>query len=296
MSTSRRRRTKFLAGAAASVLPVACWATDNPYGAGLVVLNTSSSGALTMVGQAHVKLPSNAVYVNSNHPAALKTSGQCIIETPHLYTCAPQSSNVVGICMGQVTFSACSYADPLSNLCMPTCAGMANYGNLSFNSNQVVSLSPGRYGDISISGHAKVTFQPGVYYIEGAMSVSGQVEVSGSGVSLMFANKSLSIAGGASIEFSPPSSGSLAGVVFSQPASNSSTMTLVGGSEMNIGGTIYVPSAEVNLTGQGTVSGEGPQIGDLVVCSTAVLSGQGLIKIGHPHMPAIELPKMPLFD
>jgi hypothetical protein len=297
MPASRQHRNRQASSLAALALAAgACCAGENPYGAGLVVLDTNGSGALTMSGQAHVQLPANAVYVNSNHQTALKTSGQCVIETPHLYTCAPQSSNVASHCTGQVTFSACAYADPLCNLSFPTTSGMTNHGNKSINSSQVVTLQPGRYGDISISGQAKVMFQPGVYVIQGDMSVSGQVEIGGAGVSLVFSSKSLSISGGASIEFTPPSSGNLAGVVFAQPSSNSTPMSLSGGSEMNIGGTIYVPGAEIKLSGQGTVSGEGPQVGDLVVCKTATLSGQGLIKIGQPNMAPIELPKMPLYD
>jgi hypothetical protein len=271
----------------------ACWAQN---GAGLVVLHPSASGALTMSGQSHVQVPANAVYVNSSHSFALKTSGQCLIDTPHLYTCSPSSSNVASHCSGQTHFSACSYADPLCNVCFPTSAGMANYGNKSISSSQVVTLQPGRYGNISISGQAQVTFQPGVYLIEGDMSVTGQVHINGAGVALVFSVKSLSISGGAEVNLTPPASGNLAGIVMSQPPCNSSAMSLSGGSAMNIAGTIYLPGAEIKLSGQGTVEGEGPQIGDLVIVRTATMSGQGLIKIGRAEMVAIELPKLPLYD
>jgi hypothetical protein len=107
---------------------------------------------------------------------------------------------------------------------------------------------------------------------------------------------SLSISGSSAFTLTPTTSGALNGVVIAQPASNTHALSLSGGSSMNISGTIYAPGAALTLSGSGAVTGEGPQMGDLVVAKRVTLTGTGSIKIGHSQSTALQLPSQPLFD
>lgn len=263
---------------------------------GVVVLHQTAGGALTMSGQAKILVPAGHIYVNSNASDAVKGSGITVIDTPILYTRGGIQNSGKAICFGQIVNVAATYEDPLSTLSLPNGSGMPNHGNKSISGGTVV-LQPGRYGTISISSNPHVTFEPGVYVINGSgLSISGQPTIVGEGVTLIINSGSLSLSGQAKIIISPPEEGPLAGIVFAQPPSNTSTMSLSGDANFGVLGTIYAPGAHANISGQGTVEGDGPQMGDLMVIRSATISGQGLIKIGRPELKAIQLMQSPLLD
>ena len=95
-------------------------------------------------------------------------------------------------------------------------------------------LSPGLYSKIQISGTARVTLAAGVYVIaEGGLSADGQASLSGTGVLIYLAGGrcsgsgggGFSLAGGASVDISPPATGSYAGVAIFQARGNKSDDT-----------------------------------------------------------------------
>lgn len=266
-------------------------------GSGLVVLHPTASGALTMSGNSHVHVPAKAVYVNSNHNSqAIKTSGNAILETPHLYIRGNAQFSGNAVCTGQITVTSTLYEDPFASLSFPDGSGMPNHGNKSISGGTVV-LEPGRYGSISISGQPHVTFQPGLYVINGSgLSVSGQATLVGQGVTLIIRTGSVNLSGQVTLNMSPQEQGPFSGIVLAQTPTNTSTMSMSGGSTFNMLGTIYVPKAELKMSGQGLAQGDGPHMGDLVVAQTVTLSGQGTIKIGREELLAIQLMRSPLAD
>lgn len=265
-------------------------------GSGLVVLHPSANGALTMTGNSSVHIPAKAVYVNSTSNSAVKTTGNAVLDAPYLYVCGETSFTGNSGCTGQICHSGVPYGDPLGSTALPNAQGQSSQGSLSI-SGGTRNLSPGYWaGGGSITGNATVNLAPGVYMFGGNLNVSSGCVISGSGVTIVMVGGSLSCSGQSTMNLSPPSSGNLANIVIAQPGSNSKDMSLSGGSGMNISGAIYCPGATLTLTGQGTVQGDGPQMGDLVICRQATLTGQGSIKIGHAEMQAIELPKQPLAD
>lgn len=280
-----------MTGLAASAL-----AAGGPTGSGLVVLDTGSSGALSMVGNARIQIPARAVYVNSSHDQAVKTTGTAVLDAPYLYVVGGAQFGGSSMCTGDVVCSGSPYQDPFSGLAMPSGAGMTDHGARAI-SGGTVALQPGYYsGGVSITGNASVRMDPGTYVIggDGFRLTSGSL--SGDGVTLVIAHGSLSIAGSSSIMLTPPGSGSLEGMVLVQPSSNTSAMSLAGGSNFTIRGSIYTPGAQLTMVGNSALQGDGPLMGDLVVTKRVELRGTSLIKIGTLEQAAICLPKMPLYD
>jgi hypothetical protein len=189
-----------------------------------------------------------------------------------------------------------AFADPMSGLVIPGVAGLADRGAASI-SGGTVTLQPGHYPHgISVSGsNTRVTFVPGAYVISGDVHIGGGT-ITADGVMLVMLDGTLSISGQTALTLTPPTSGALTGMVIAQPAANTHAMSLGGGSSINISGGIYAPSAALTLTGGSGVSGEGPQMGDLVVAKRVALTGTGSIRIGHPLSPALQLPTQPLYD
>lgn len=266
-------------------------------GSGMVVLDRTAAGAFSMTGSSTVEIPARAVYVNSSASNAVKTVGNAALQTPDLFVVGGASYSGNSGCTGTTHSSVAPYADPMSGLIIPNASGKTSLESPTINSNVTVTISPGYYSNgISITGNANVTFSPGVYLIGGKGLKISSGAVSGEGVSFVMLSGNFDIAGCSSLRLSAPESGDLAGVVMVQPASNINGLSLAGGSETDISGTIYAPGATTTITGNSTLSGIGPHMGDLVVCNRVTMAGTGAIKIGKPTMPAISLPSMPLFD
>jgi hypothetical protein len=264
---------------------------------GLVVLNSTADGALSMTGNSKVLIPAKVVYVNSSSPSAVKTVGTALLDVPHLYIVGGASFGGESKCTGTVTQSSVVYVDPLTNLQFPLVTTLTDLGAKSMKGSSPETLSPGYYsGGVSLTGNAAVTMAPGVYVIGGSGLKVTSGSITGEGVTLIMQQGALNIAGASSLNLSPPESGSFAGVVIAQPVANTEAMSLAGGSGVNISGTIYAPSALLSLVGNSTVAGEGPQMGDLVIANKVSLKGTGEIRIGHASSVAIKLQSDSKFD
>jgi hypothetical protein len=264
-------------------------------GSGMVVLDTSASGALSMTGNSDVQVPVNSIYVNSNSPTAVKTTGTASIDTPNLYICGGFSFTGGSGCTGAVHPSVAPYTDPMAGLAFPSTTNMAQR-SLNTNAGATVAAQPGYYPDgITITGNATVTFAPGVYVLNNDFKVTAG-SLSGTGVVFVMQHGKVAISGCAAFTFTAPTAGDMQGVFMCQPSSNTEVMSLTGGSEMVIAGAIYTPGGKLSLTGNSGIAGVGPKMGDLVVAKQVSLTGTGAIKIGNPAMPAVQVPIMPLYD
>lgn len=262
---------------------------------GLVVLDPSAPGALSMVGNSDITIPARAVYVNSSSNTAVSTTGNALLDAPNLYVVGHASFGGHSRCTGHVTENAVGYSDPLVATAFPSAQGMSDHAALTIRSG-TVTIQPGYYSHgISITGNATVTFAPGVFLIGGTGLRVTAGSITGNGVSFVMLAGSLSIAGSSSLTLTPPTSGPMAGVVIGQPRTNTTGMSLAGGSEVNISGAIYAPGATLSLVGNSLING-GSKMGDVVVANRVSLAGTGAIRIGNPLAPPLELPSLPLFD
>lgn len=95
-----------------------------------------------------------------------------------------------------------------------------------------------------------VSLGPGLY-IAGQVGFSGSGPISGSRVSFYTMGTATNLAGSESVNLSAPTSGAWNGILIFQARGDGSPVS-VGGSNANLQGVIYAPSAPVNLEGSGT--------------------------------------------
>lgn len=265
-------------------------------GSGLVVLDPSGDSALLMVGNSRVQIPTRVVYVNSSSNRAISTQGAAVIDAPLVNVVGGVQFSGGSGCTGTVREGVAACVNPYQNLAFPSAAGAPNRGSASLSHESHESLYPGFYSSISVTGNSVLHLEPGTYLIGegGFKATSGSVY--GEGVTIVMLSGALELTGASILQLSPPESGDMAGVVIAQPASNNTDVKIAGGRDVLISGSLYAPGARIILGGNSNVSGEGPQMGDLVVAHRVALAGTATIKIGGPGTKPIELPSQPLYD
>jgi hypothetical protein len=264
--------------------------------AGLVVLHPTADGALSMTGNSLVEVPSAAVYVNSSSQNAVTTTGTAILDTPDLYIVGDARFSGGSYCTGVVHPSAVPFANPCAGFSAPSSSSAPNRGSLNVNSNSTVTLQPGRYtGRVRITGNAQVTMQPGLYFIEDGMSVNA-ASIRGEEVTIILVRGDLSMAANGEMRLSAPDDGPTAGYVIHAVPQCTGQLSLAGGADAVVSGTIYAPNQLLTLTGNSALEGQGPQMGDVVVVNRVRLTGTSIIRIGRENAPPIQLPTQSLFD
>jgi hypothetical protein len=110
-------------------------------------------------------------------------------------------------------------------------------------------MQPGTYCNKTISG--TVTLEPGTYVFKGGkINLGGNGSLSGTGVTIFLMDGAeLSMNANQSINLSPPDSGPYSGIVIYQARSNTTGMTINGGSNSSISGFVYAPGAQVTYNG-----------------------------------------------
>ena len=119
----------------------------------------------------------------------------------------------------------------------------------------------------------------GTYIIKGGgFSVSGNANISGSGVMIVNAGSaypstggtygSITLSGNGSYNLSPPTSGTYAGIVIFQSRDNSKALTLSGNAS-GMTGTVYAPAAQLAESGNAALNAA-------VIVDTMTISGNGV--------------------
>ena len=247
----------------------------------IFVLDPTAGGALSLSGNASISI-AGGVYVDSSSSSALSASGNATVRASVI--------DVHGgvLKSGNASFSpapvtgAATVADPLALLPEPSTTGLTNHGSESMSGNSSATIQPGIYSAISASGNANLTLSCGTYIIEGGgFTVSGNANVSGSGVLIVNAGTdypssggsygSISLSGNGSYHLTPPTTGTYAGIVIFQARDNSKAMT-VSGNASGMTGTIYAPAAQLSESGNA-------QLNAALIVDTLTISGNGVANI-----------------
>ena len=138
-----------------------------------------------------------------------------------------------------------AYLDPLRFMADPT---GATTGSCSGGVCQ-----PGVYAS-QLTLNSSATLQPGIYILNNGMSVAGNATVTGTGVMLFVRSGNLSFSGGSSVNLAPPASGQYKNILIFQSRSDTSAMTLSGGTSLStsqFGGVVYAPASSGVTLGTG---------------------------------------------
>lgn len=244
--------------------------TVNVTGAGVIVNSTSLSSA-SMIGNAVVQATAIG---GPSAPAGFHQTGNSG------YTPAPIELPPV--------------ADPLASVLACPSAGTPSpcptttFPDVKVTSNGSQTLSPGVYGSISASGNGSLTMEPGTYVITNSLSFSGNGTLTANGVTLYFAcslyptpcaagqaGGSFSLIGNGSTSVTPPTSGPFQGLSIFADRNNTGASSLSGNGNL-LSGTIYTKSADLGLSGNGTLS-----LDSLVVADSITLSGNGTVDLAY---------------
>ena len=200
----------------------------------LFVLNPTAAGALTLSGNASIKIP-GAVVVDSNSTTAISASGN-----------AQLTASVIDVGggfqkSGNASFSPApirgvSASDPLAALPTPASrSDQLRHLNLSGNS-QTTTINPGIYSQITVSGNARLTLNPGIYIIEGGgLTVTGNASISGTGVMIYNAGSNypgsggnfggITLSGNGTFNLTAPTTGTYAGILIFQSRQNTRALS-----------------------------------------------------------------------
>jgi Flp pilus assembly protein TadG len=223
----------------------------------VLALDTTASGALSAAGNPNVVLNGCSIAVNSDSASAMTLSGSAKISA--------DSANVVGGISGAAKLTTANGAntgtpatpDPYASTAMPP---VGSCDQTKFTAKNKVTLSPGVYcNGVKFNAGADVTLSAGTYIIDGgSFDVAGGASIKGTGVTLVLTNGAdATVNGGATIDLTAPTTGSLAGItIFADRALPTSTLLKFnGGSSQNITGVLYAPTASVTYTGGATTGG-----------------------------------------
>jgi len=209
-----------------------------------MVANSSGSPAISVTGGANVTASTvevaGSTYVDNSgskiSPSAL--TGIVPVSDPLAYLTAPP-----------YTASSCT-ADPLTH-----------YGN----GGSSYSVGPGSaysttqagntvcYTSLSLGMNSDtVTVNPGIYVITGALSFASATTLGGNGVTFyLVGNGSVTIANGATLNLSAPTTGTYNGILFYQDRSDAQAASIQGGATSTLQGILYFPDAALSI-GNGT--------------------------------------------
>jgi hypothetical protein len=226
--------------------------------AGILLLDPTSSGAFTAVGNATVSVVGAPFIVDSNSSTAMSGSGTVSVSPD-------QAIDITGVpgytgltVNGTVNNGQPPTPDPLAYLPQPSSAGMTTYNKVNAAGNKVVTISPGDYsGGISISGQASLIMNPGIYIMDGGgFSFTGLGSLSAIGVMIVnMPQKSsdiININGSGSINLSPMTTGVYRGISLWQDRASTNQLNITGNGASQITGTFYAAHGTLNVGGNGS--------------------------------------------
>jgi len=237
---------------------------------------SAAFGTVDLTGSASLTANCGMV-VDSDSSSAISLSGEATLSASAIGIVGGYSAPRGAITPTPVTGISVA-ADPLASIAAPavgtTCA-QTNYAL----SGGTVTLNPGTYcGGIRLSGGATATLNPGTYILDGGgLTLSGGSSISGTGVTFYNTAGSpgngfepISLAGGSNISLSAPTSGPLAGILFFEDRSITSTETndFTGSSSMTLNGALYFPTGALKYSG-----GNASTAYTIVVADTIDMSG-----------------------
>lgn len=270
----------------------------------LVLTNGADAGALTIGGTTALTVNNGAVIVNSSasgNKCALDVSASSSSITANQIDVTGCASTGSATITGTLSTNVPPAIDPLANLAAPSTNGYSYYdpGNITAS---VSTQHPGIYLN-QVSFKNTVYFEPGIYFFYGGVKLTGgprlsvlnsPADTSGSlasqrtGTGVMFYNagtSSFDMAGGATIDLNPPTSGTYSNISFFQARDNNQEVKITGQGASDFGGIYYTPNAKLTLGGGvnntiGTIIANETKItGDSFTISPQIAIGGGILEL-----------------
>jgi hypothetical protein len=258
----------------------------------IYVLNPSASGAMSANGNVTVS-SGCGLLVDSSSSTGLSVVGNVSITAPSIGVVGGYSAGGSTSLTPTPKTGVVAATDPLSNVMAPT-VGSCAHTNFSLNGNSGSSGSPyqlyaGTYcGGITVHGNAVLHFNAGTYVLAGGgMDISANTTMSGTGITFYNTTGTggygaISFNGNSQANFSAPTSGPLAGILFFQDRSiptGSAGSTISGNSSSTFDGAIYFATTTVTFNGNSSANGY-----SIVVANQLTLSGNASLGANYSSL------------
>jgi len=258
----------------------------------IYVLNPSASGAMSANGNVTVS-SGCGLLVDSSSSTGLSVVGNVSITAPSIGVVGGYSAGGSTSLTPTPKTGVVAATDPLSNVMAPT-VGSCAHTNFSLNGNSGSSGSPyqlyaGTYcGGITVHGNAVLHFNTGTYVLAGGgMDISANTTMSGAGITFYNTTGTggygaISFNGNSQANFSAPTSGPLAGILFFQDRSiptGSAGSTISGNSSSTFDGAIYFATTTVTFNGNSSANGY-----SIVVANQLTLSGNASLGANYSSL------------
>lgn len=278
-----------------------------------VCLEGPSGTDLAMSNGSTINLTGCGITVDSNGSNAVTIAGGAYVSASSIGSISTNWDNGSNVNNGGKISSTTKVVQGISTACKPTlptapayntaqCTAdpLSHYGNggssYSIGPGSTYSTTQGGdtvcYNSLTVGTNGdKVNLNPGIYVINGGtlhfMSGSGGTSnTGGDGVFFyLTGNASLVIDNGANVNIAPATSGTYSGMLIFQDPSDTQSVSVQGGSKMNISGTIFAPSANVTL-GNGSNTSVGS---DIVAYSMTVNGGGKLVSTPTTNLGTLNI-------
>ncbi len=256
----------------------------------VLALSTAASHAALFSGSADLTLTGCTVMSNALTEDSVKLQGSAKLTTDCIIAVGEvslTSGAAMTECSAAVT-QAPPAADPFADVPVPSSSG-TNYTSTSGS-----VLQPGNYTNgMTLSGTK--TLEPGVYVVSGGnFKINANANISGSGVTFYFMpGTSVSINGTATVDFSAPTSGTYAGILFFGDRSATDAVTLNGTADSKLTGAVYFANQDISYLGNFSGNGGCTQVvGKTVSWSGNTTINQDCTTYGMRTIPATQLVKL----
>ncbi len=239
-------------------------ATIEPFLSGDAMVGLAKTGCAVVWshGNNDTVIDGSGIFVNSDHPdCAFKASGSSVLDVD-TYIHVAGGFEISGGAIVNPTPQGGFPQIETPIIPLPTCSGSSTQ-----NAGTGV-ITPGNTSDFNFHG-GTWTLQPGIYCVDGGFSANASTVLTGHNVLIYVRTGDISWNGGATLNLDAPDDGEYANLLLYQDPANSSQATINGNSASSFSGTMFIPSAEVQVNGTGSASGFHSQ----VIGNTVDMSG-----------------------
>jgi len=228
--------------------------------AGILLLDPTASGSLTVVGNGTMNVVGAPLIVDSTAPDAISATGGghiTVSSDKEIDVSGSPGVSGSGTVTGTIKTNQPPTPDPLAYLPEPSPSGATSYNKVNVAGNRVETVSPGVFrGGISVSGQGSLIMNPGIYFMDGGgFSFTGSGSLSAIGVMIVNLPSSnsdrININGSGAITISPMTSGIYRGISLWQQRSSTNEIDVTGNGATQISGTFYAQHGTLNVTGNG---------------------------------------------
>ena len=239
----------------------------------VLALHGHASDAVKVQGSTQVTLDGCVIAANSDASDSVSRGGSAQLGAKCVSTVG-RTAGLTGVNTNLTCGSALEKQypslDPLADVVPPaytTCKSMPG--------GKTKSLSPGTYCNKVWSGD--ITLSAGTYILRGGqIKLGGNGKLVGHGVTIfLMEGAEFTTNANETIDLSPPTTGTYAGITVYQEKANTLTLTINGTADSKLTGFIYAPGAHVFYAGNSNMAGSGDCI--RVIGDTIELTGNSKI-------------------